>query len=130
MLELVSFNLQTLVTYKNHTAHNTSNSVGKIISLYFECFLSGCLQCKSYLYTNYSITCPTSKYHTGSDLVNKEVTTPCLLVCHQKHIISLKIIPSQHKHCQDVTYQCEFLVSEIKQDKNLHAFFYLCSVKA
>lgn len=102
--------------------------LAKLISLYFECFLSDCLQCKTCWYTNYSITCPTSKYHYGSDLVNKEATTPCLLFCHQKHIISLKIIPSQHKHCQDVTYQCEFLVSEIKQYKNIHAFFFTCGV--
>jgi len=41
-----------------------------------------------YSFTLYPLTCPTDKSHTASDLANEVATAPCLLFCHQKHLIN------------------------------------------
>jgi hypothetical protein len=42
-------------------------------------------KCKDYYYTICLFTRLTIKNCTGTDLVNEEVITPCLLICHRKH---------------------------------------------
>lgn len=72
----------------------------------------------------YTLSMPTSKTHTGSDLVNVEATSPWLLFCQRKRSFNNKRHRFSSNHrvirnwCQNVRHGYEFTVSRRNVSNN------------